>query len=137
MIRAFNQMYRMPVADLPTLDAVGDYMQRMRDFKKILTNEINEIDDIIAAAEQGATPLQTLTNLADLFADITVYSCSEMAKFGIPHDEVLSIVMESNFSKMGEDGKPIFDEHNKLQKGPSYWKPEPKIEALLALKGAQ
>lgn len=55
-----------------------------------------------------------------------------MAKFGIPLDETLEIIMQSNFSKMGADGKPIYDERGKLQKGPNYWKPEPRIAAMLA-----
>lgn len=55
-----------------------------------------------------------------------------MAKFGIPLDETLEIIMQSNFSKMGADGKPIDDERGKLQKGPNYWKPEPRIAAMLA-----
>jgi hypothetical protein len=39
--------------------------------------------------------------------------------------------MKSNFSKLGADGKPIYDERNKVQKGPLYFKPEPEITKLL------
>jgi hypothetical protein len=39
--------------------------------------------------------------------------------------------MDSNFSKLGADGKPIYDERGKVMKGPFYWKPEPKIKELL------
>jgi hypothetical protein len=39
--------------------------------------------------------------------------------------------MESNFSKLGADGQPIYDERGKVMKGPSYWKPEPRIRSLL------
>jgi predicted HAD superfamily Cof-like phosphohydrolase len=72
--------------------------------------------------------------LADLLGDIQVYCASEMAKFGLPLDEVLAIIMRSNFSKLGADGKPIYDERGKVQKGPNYWKwkPEPKIKELLS-----
>jgi predicted HAD superfamily Cof-like phosphohydrolase len=69
--------------------------------------------------------------LADLLGDIQVYCASEMRKFGLPQDDVLSIIMQSNFSKLGADGKPIYDERGKVQKGPGYWKPEPKISAML------
>jgi hypothetical protein len=54
-----------------------------------------------------------------------------MAKFGLPLDETLAIIMQSNFSKMGADGNPIYDEQGKLQKGPLYYKPEPKLRAML------
>lgn len=130
-LRAFNEMYRMPVSDKPTLKVVGDHVQRLKDFKKILADELDEIDEIIQLAEQGANETEILTKLADLLGDIKVYVGSEMVKFGIPHDQVLEIIMDSNASKMGADGKPIYDEYNKLQKGPNYWKPEPKIQALL------
>ncbi len=42
--------------------------------------------------------------------------------------------MQSNFSKLGADGKPIYDERGKVMKGPGYWQPEPKIRALLGAR---
>jgi predicted HAD superfamily Cof-like phosphohydrolase len=49
----------------------------------------------------------------------------------LPLDQVLAIIMQSNFSKLGADGLPIYDERGKVMKGPNYWKPEPKIQAML------
>ena len=69
--------------------------------------------------------------LADLLGDLQVYCASEMTKFGLPLDGVLDVIMQSNFSKLGADGKPIYDERGKVLKGPNYWKPEPKIHQLL------
>ncbi len=44
--------------------------------------------------------------------------------------------MDSNDSKLGADGKPIYDANDKFHKGPDYWKPALKIRALLeAAKG--
>ena len=40
--------------------------------------------------------------------------------------------MQSNFSKLGEDGQPVYDHRGKVMKGPGYWKPEPKIQELLS-----
>ena len=130
-ILAFNAMYRLPVSQKPTLDVGVPTKQRLTDFKAILSEELNEIDEIIANADESARSFETLTKLADLLGDLQVYCASEMAKWGIPLDDTLAIIMESNFSKMGEDGKPIYDERGKLQKGPQYWKPEPKIEKML------
>ena len=64
--------------------------------------------------------------------DIQVYCASEMAKFGLPLDKVLAVIMNSNFSKLGADGEPIYDERGKVQKGPNYWKPEPAIAVMIA-----
>jgi len=39
--------------------------------------------------------------------------------------------MDSNESKLGADGRPIYDANGKFLKGPNYWRPEPRIKALL------
>lgn len=133
-IKQFNGMYRLPASDTPTLDVGVPVADRLRAFKSILGEELDEIDEVITAAETGKPSLEVLTMLADLLGDIQVYCASEMSKFGLPLDEVLAIIMQSNFSKLGADGKPIYDERGKVQKGPGYWKPEPKIAELLAAR---
>jgi hypothetical protein len=42
----------------------------------------------------------------------------------------MNIIMASNFSKLGADGKPILAD-GKVQKGPFYWKPEPRLKQML------
>ena len=130
-ISTFNGIYKLPVNAEPTLEVGVPAAERMAAFKDILMEEVHEIDEIIEAQKSGADPVQVLTMLADLLGDIQVYCASEMAKFGLPLDQVLSIIMQSNFSKLGAEGLPIYDERGKVMKGPNYWKPEPKIEALL------
>ena len=96
-IRAFNTMYRLPCTDRPTLNIGVPVKQRLFDFKAILIEELNEIDEIIDVVDAGAASEDTPTSLADLLGDIQVYCASEMAKFGIPLDETLEIIMQSNF----------------------------------------
>jgi predicted HAD superfamily Cof-like phosphohydrolase len=129
-ILKFNEMYRLPAPTKPSVTSVPDIPQRLRDLKKILAEELDEIDDVIALAEQRAHPLDFLTALADLLGDVQVYCASEMRKFGLPNSAVLDLIMASNFSKLGADGKPIYDERGKVQKGPNYYKPEPGIRLL-------
>lgn len=140
-IKKFNGIYKLPVALQPTLDAVGDPIARLQAFKNILSEELDEIDEVIKLVELARTVdapsgvvqanLAALTALTDLLGDIQVYCASEMAKFGLPLDETLAIIMQSNFSKLGADGLPIYDERGKVQKGPHYWKPEPKLSEML------
>lgn len=130
-IAKFNGIYKLPVSPVPTLDVGVPVVDRLRAFKNILGEELDEMDEIVAAVESGTPPMEVLTKLADLLGDIQVYCASEMAKFGLPLDTVLSIIMQSNFSKLGADGQPIYDERGKVMKGPNYWKPEPKIQAAL------
>ena len=145
----FNMMYRMPVNPAPVITPTAERMSaRLEKLKQILLDEVMEIDVVIEKAacfenNEGyrakpgdptyvIEPLEVLTDLADLLGDLQVYCASEMVKFGLPVDLVLDIIMESNFSKLGEDGQPIFDTNGKLQKGPNYWKPEPRIHAVLS-----
>lgn len=135
-IARFNAMYRLPVSDSPTVDIGQPLTQRLKDFKHVLTEELEEIDDIIEQTRAHESPsqeqtLDVLTNLADLLGDIQVYCASEMAKFGIPIDDTLGIIMQSNFSKLDSNQQPIYDARGKVLKGPSYWKPEPKIREML------
>lgn len=129
-IEKMNRMYDLEVHSIPRLNLSMDlFLARLERFNSILTEECKELDDILVRCEQPM--LDNLTDLADLLGDLIVYCYSEAAKFGIPLDEVLGIIMESNFSKLPEDGKPLKDERGKFLKGPNYWKPEPRIKALL------
>lgn len=132
-IEKFNGIYKLPVNTVPTLNVGVPAAERMAAFKNILMEEVHEMDEVIAAQNAGKDPIEVLTMLADLLGDIQVYCASEMAKFGLPLDRVLAIIMQSNFSKLGADGSPIYDERGKVMKGPDYWKPEPKLQAMLTV----
>lgn len=128
-IAVMNAMYKLPAQQTPILPV--DPAERLRKFKATLVDEVNEIDDIVAACEGKAEPIDVLVAVADLLGDVIVYCRSEALKFGIPLEDVLDVIMDSNESKLGADGKPIYDGNGKFLKGPSYWKPEPKIKELL------
>lgn len=128
-VNRFNCMYGLPIHEKPTLPA--DVAERLRKFKETLMDEVHEADDIMADASRGVDALDQLVALADWLGDITVYCRSEAMKYGIPLERVLEIIMESNLSKLGGDGQPIYDQNGKVLKGPGYWKPEPRIRALL------
>lgn len=145
----FNGMYKLPVAAYPSTHSEIAYQinskpalsssndltvltSRLKDFKVIILDEASEVDDIMQNLSVGkyVTDTDFLTDMADWLGDMIVYCASEMARLGIPIQETLSIIMQSNFSKLGEDGQPIIRD-GKVQKGPYYWKPEPKIFEML------
>ena len=132
-IAAMNAMYKLPANDKPTLPA--DTAGRLAKFKATLMDEVHEIDEIVALAQNAAAPADVAVAIADVLGDIIVYCRSEALKYGLPLEAVLDIIMDSNESKLGADGKPIYDANGKFLKGPNYWKPEPKIKALLAARG--
>jgi hypothetical protein len=90
---------------------------------------VHEIDEIVALAKSTATPADIALAIADVLGDIIVYCRSEALKYGLPLEKVLDVIMDSNESKLGADGKFL--------KGPNYWKPEPKIKALLETRGVR
>ncbi len=129
-IRAMNAMYKLPASE--ELNIPADVADRLKKFKATLRDEVDEIDEIIVAADRGDPKIDVAVAIADLLGDIIVYCRSEALKYGIPLEDVLSIIMDSNESKLGADGKPIYDANGKFLKGPNYWKPEPKIRELLS-----
>lgn len=142
-IKKFNQMYNLASHDDPNVQGQA----RLENFIDILKEEVDEGDDIVAklgkleamdAAEQPADyqqqKLDALTDLSDWLGDLMVYCASEARRWGIPIQDVLEVIMASNFSKLGADGEPIYDHRGKVQKGPNYWAPEGKIATLLERK---
>lgn len=128
-IHAMNQMYKLPINSVPTL--LADPADKLRKFKTTLMAEVHEIDEIVERIEKGETEIDIKVAIADLLGDVIVYCRSEALKYGLPLEDVLDVIMDSNESKLGADGKPIYDENGKFLKGPNYWKPEPKIKTLL------
>jgi len=128
-IAAMNAMYQLPASDHPSLPA--DVADRLVKFKATLLDEVHEIDEIVKLSKNGGTAMDIAVALADLLGDIMVYCRSEALKYGLPLEQVLDIIMDSNESKLDANGKPIYDPNGKFLKGPNYWKPEPKIKALL------
>lgn len=135
-IKDFNKMYGLPAPQVPVISRVEfpdrmDLLDRLAKFKLILLEELDEVHELQVSINRGASEIDVLTELADWLGDLQVYCASEMAKFGLDNDIVLGIIMESNMSKLGPDGKPIYDERGKVMKGPGYWKPEPTIKAWI------
>lgn len=129
-IIAFNQMYGLPVAEVPSIPAQlavpFALNSRLVDLHKILLDEVREVTDIMDAVERGESEVEVLTMLADWLGDLQVYCASEMAKFGLDNAVVLEIIMRSNMSKLGADGKPIIKD-GKVMKGPNFFPPEPML----------
>lgn len=142
LIALMNKMYELPMHQSPGKSM--NLPEQLQNFKKILSDEIAEIDDIILNPEHAAdiqakmaagnideVVLDAHVALADLLADIVVYCLSESLKHGIYLPAILHNVMVSNFSKLGEDGQPIKDKTGKFLKGPNYEPPEKAIKDLL------
>jgi len=65
-----------------------------------------------------------IKEVADALTDILYVTYGAGHAFGIDLDKCFNEVQQSNMSKLGSDGKPIYNENGKVMKGPSYFKPD-------------
>ena len=81
---------------------------------------------------QNAIKTKDLKEIADALTDILYVTYGAGHAYGIDLDKCFSEVQRSNMSKLGEDGKPIYNENGKVMKGPKYFEPNFK-KLVLAL----
>ena len=65
-----------------------------------------------------------IKEVADALTDILYVTYGAGHAFGIDLDKCFTEVQNSNMSKLGLDGKPIYNESGKVMKGPNYFKPD-------------
>jgi len=75
---------------------------------------------------QEALNDKSLQEVADSLTDILYVTYGAGHAFGINLDKCFDEVQRSNMSKLGADGKPIYNEHGKVMKGPNYFEPNLK-----------
>ena len=104
------------------------YGQEVKDkagFSDAKTNKLR-IELIKEELEELTTAMQdeNLLEVADALTDILYVTYGAGHAFGIDLDKCFDEVQNSNMSKLGEDGKPIYNEAGKVMKGPNYFKPD-------------
>jgi len=77
-----------------------------------------ELEELKIAMEN-----KDLLEVADALTDILYVTYGAGHAFGIDLDKCFEEVQNSNMSKLGEDGKPIYNDSGKVMKGPKYFKP--------------
>ena len=104
------------------------YGQEVKDkagFSDTKTNKLR-IDLIKEELEELTEAMQdeNLLEVADALTDILYVTYGAGHAFGIDLDKCFEEVQSSNMSKLGDDGKPIYNEAGKVMKGPNYFKPD-------------
>tara|TARA_B100000941_G_scaffold266706_1_gene222178 strand:+ start:288 stop:659 length:372 start_codon:yes stop_codon:yes gene_type:complete len=84
----------------------------------LIEEELNEFKEAIKKKD--------LKEVADALTDILYVTYGAGHAFGINLDNCFEEVQKSNMSKLGDDGKPIYNEQGKVMKGPKYFKPDLK-----------
>ena len=84
----------------------------------LIKEELNELEH--------AMKTKKLKEVADALTDVLYVTYGAGYAYGIDLDKCFKEVQRANMSKLGEDGKPIYNEKGKVMKGPNYSKPNLK-----------
>ena len=116
---------------MTNFDKVGIFMrtfgQEVKDKPSLSTEKINNLRVSLIDEElkelKDAMKNNDLLEVADALTDILYVTYGAGHAFGINLDKCFKEVQNSNMSKLGDDGKPIYNDKGKVMKGPKYFKP--------------
>ena len=107
------------------MQTFGQEVKTKSSFSDEKTNQLR-LDLISEELEElkNAMISKDLLEVADALTDILYVTYGAGHAFGINLDKCFDEVQNSNMSKLGSDGKPIYNESGKVMKGPDYFKPD-------------
>ena len=84
----------------------------------LIEEELNELKEAVKNND--------IVEVADALTDILYVTYGAGHSFGVDLDKCFDEVQRSNMSKLGVDGKPIYNDFGKVMKGPNYFAPDLK-----------
>ena len=113
-VKKFMQTFGQDVKTKPTFPN-----NKIKDLRcSLIEEELNELKEAVNNND--------IIEVADALTDILYVTYGAGHAYGINLDKCFDEVQNSNMSKLGDDGKPIYNENGKVMKGPSYFKPNLK-----------
>ena len=117
---------------MTNFDKVGTFMKtfglEVKTKPSFSTDKINKLRLDLIKEElselKEAIDNKDLLEVADALTDILYVTYGAGHAFGINLNKCFEEVQNSNMSKLDENGKPIYNEHGKVMKGPKYFKPD-------------
>ena len=117
---------------MSNFNKVGTFMktfgQEVKSKPSFSSDKINKLRIDLIKEEldelQEAMKNNDLLEVADALTDILYVTYGAGHAFGINLDKCFNEVQNSNMSKLGENGEPIYNESGKVMKGPNYFKPD-------------
>ena len=111
-VKKFMQTFGQEVKDKAMFP--NDKIVKLR--SELIKEEFEELNQAINDND--------IKEVADALTDILYVTYGAGHAFGIDLDKCFNEVQRSNMSKLGSDGKPIYNENGKVMKGPNYFKPD-------------
>ena len=121
--RAFRQVFNQEI--LENISHYGFIKKKLYDMQVELIREeaqefLTAADELAQEPEDGKKREELCKELSDL-----VFVCYQFAAaFNIDLDKAMTLVFESNMSKLDDNGMPIYRDDGKVLKGPNYKKPD-------------
>tara|TARA_Y100001935_G_scaffold223818_1_gene199659 strand:+ start:26 stop:400 length:375 start_codon:yes stop_codon:yes gene_type:complete len=117
---------------MTNFNKVGVFMktfgQEIKNKPSFSTEKINQLRISLIQEEvdelKEAMANNDLLEVADALTDLLYVTYGAGHAFGIDLDKCFNEVQNSNMSKLGKDGKPIYNQLGKVMKGPNYFKPD-------------
>ena len=110
-VKTFMQTFGQEVKLKPSFST-----EKINDLRYNLVKE--ELEELKHAIDN-----KDLLEVADALTDILYVTYGAGHAFGIDLDKCFEEVQNSNMSKLGDDGKPIYNDAGKVMKGPNFYKP--------------
>ena len=116
-VKEFHKAFKLDYLDKPKAD-LGTNKNKLR-FNLMM----EENEEYFEAANNN-----DMVEVADALGDMLYILCGTIIEHGMQYkiDEIFSEIQNSNMSKLGADGNPIYREDGKVLKGPNYFKPDIK-----------
>ena len=113
-VKKFHDAFNIDVSVSPTVDLP---LNKIKLRFKLMSEENKEYFE--------AAKNKDLIEIADALGDMLYILCGTILTHGMQDkiEEVFNAIQDSNMSKLGEDGKPIYRKDGKVLKGPNYFKP--------------
>ncbi len=134
-VREFHEVYGQPIVETPSVPSPDRVRLRL----KLIAEEFFELlaaceiwpgcrgvyasDEVTKAIDNDLGTVD-LVEVADALADLAYVIEGANLEFGIDSAAVLAEVHSSNLSKLGPDGKPVYNDSGKVVKGPKYKAPD-------------
>lgn len=122
MLKEFHQAFGHPINKEPDRKEIDLRMNLINEEFEESINELSDLWDFNDEKNKGSEQEINYTRykLTKELSDLLYVIYGTAVSFGLPLDEVFKRVHESNMSKLGEDGKPIYREDGKVLKGSNY-----------------
>lgn len=114
-VKEFHRTFKLGIAENPQA-SLGPETNRLR--YELMEEENREY---LEAATKG-----DIEEVADALGDMLYVLCGTIIAHGLEHkiEAIFDEIQHSNMSKLGENGKPMYNENGKVIKGPNYFKPD-------------